>query len=201
MKTLYRGIVSAFVLAAIAGLAWFAGYKYQFGKTEKFETKEAILQQINKVSKWVTAEGYFSEVYDYKDYWMYDLSPLRKKALIRVKAKVSMGYDLSKASYDISELEKSIRVYNLPAPEIISIDHDADYYDLTEGSFNSFTIDELNSLNAKAKEYIEQVAMESELVDAVDDQAKTTFQWLRALVETAGWSLTIEESEEIPQTN
>jgi len=201
MKTLYRGIFSALVLAAIAGVAWFAGYKYQFGKTEKFETKEAILQQINKVSKWVTAEGYFSEVYDYKDYWMYDLSPLRKKALIRVKAKVSMGYDLSKASYDISELEKTIRVYNLPAPEIISIDHNADYYDLTEGSFNSFTIDELNSLNAKAKDYIEQVAMESELVDAVDDQAKTTFQWLRALVETAGWSLTIEESKEIPATN
>jgi len=101
----------------------------------------------------------------------------------------------------ISELEKTIRIYNLPDPEIISIDHDADYYDLTEGSFNSFTIDELNSLNAKAKDYIEQVALESELVDAVDEQAKTSFQWLRALVETAGWSLSIEESEEVPVSN
>jgi len=71
MKTLYRGIISLCVIAAIAALAWFAGYKYSFGQTEKFETKEAILKQINKVSKWVTAEGYFSEVYAYKDYWMY----------------------------------------------------------------------------------------------------------------------------------
>ena len=201
MKTVYRGIISALILAGIAGLAWFAGYKYSFGKTEQFETKEAILQQINKVSKWVTAEGYFSEVYDYKDYWMYDLSPLRKKALIRVKAKVSMGYDLSKASYDISELEKSIHIYNLPKPEIISIDHDADYYDLTEGSFNSFTIDELNSLNAKAKDYIEKVALESELVDAVDEQAMTSFQWLRVLVETAGWTLTVEDVNPSPISN
>ena len=66
---------------------------------EKFrltEQSQVLMEKIKTVAKLVTVEGYFSEVYDYQDYWNYDVSMFRKKALIRVKAKVSVGYDLSK---------------------------------------------------------------------------------------------------------
>ena len=47
-----------------------------------------VMEKVQKVLKLVTVEGQFSEIHQHSEYYGYDISPLRKKALIRVKAKV-----------------------------------------------------------------------------------------------------------------
>jgi hypothetical protein len=149
-------------LLALAGLFvlgfWIARSMYQ--KKEKVKTEEdatVLLEKIQTVAKLVTVEGYFSELYNYKDYYAYDWWIFRKKAILRVKAKVSAGYDLSGLAFDVQLDQNLIIIRNIPdTPQIISIDHQLDYYDISEGTFNSFSETDYNKINQNAKSFIEE---------------------------------------------
>ena len=85
-----------------------------------------LLERIEKVAKLVTVDGYFSEVYDYKDYYGYDWSIFRKKALIRVKAHVLAGYDLDQIKIDANSANRTITLSQWPKAEVLRIDHALD---------------------------------------------------------------------------
>ena len=134
-------------------------------------------------------EGYFSEIYDYQDYWKYDISPLRKKALVRIKAKVSVGYDLTQMEIKALPDEKRMIISNLPDPSIISIDHDLDYYDISQGTFNTFTEADYNKINRNAKEMIRKNAEGSDLFLSAEEQSNQLLDIIQFMVEGAGWKL------------
>ena len=163
------------------------------------ESATVMVDRIKKVFKVATVEGQFSEVYSYKDYWGYDWSPFRKKALLRVKAKVSVGYDLESLVIDVDHDAKHISVKNLPNPRILSIDHDLDYYDITEGTFNSFTEKDYNVLQKNAKSFVEERVADSDLYMKAGEQAKDIFDFLSTFVKNAGWTISIEEVEIVPE--
>ena len=182
-------IIGAIILAAfLLGIA-LTRYYYAQTTVKAEEQSQVLLEKIKTVAKLVTVEGYFSEVYDYKDYWAYDFSPFRKKALIRVKAKVSVGYDLSDMNIKMNHTTKTVILSELPDPKIISIDHDLDYYDLTEGTFNSFSTQDLTQLNEKAKNFIRQQAESSDLLITAEKQGNQILDMIEFMVETAGWHL------------
>lgn len=170
--------------------------KWYFQKQEEVVTEDStvLIEQIKSVSKLITVEGYLAEIYDYKDYYGYDIPGFRKKALIRVKAKVSVGYDLERMKITTNADEKVIRLSEIPMPELLSIDHELDYYDIQEGIFNAFSTEDYNKLNSNAKEFVRQKAQESELFDKAKLQKNNVFEMINLLVETAGWQLEIEES-------
>jgi len=180
------------ILFFLLGL-WVSKYVYHWADLQKEETSEVLLERVQTVAKLITVEGYFSEVYDYKDYYGYNLSLFRKKALIRVKAKVSVGYDLSQLEFKARPDEKIIIVNNLPDPEILSIDHDLDYYDISEGVFNSFSPQDYTKLNQRAKQYIEERAKESELLQSAQHQGKQILDMMRFMVEQSGWQMEYRE--------
>lgn len=192
------------ILALCGGVFWGTKMYYTFQiKTEVKEESKVLLEKIKKVSKLITVEGYFSEIYDYQEYWGYDLSPFRKKALIRVKAKVSVGYDLTKVNFEANTATKTIIISNLPDPEIMSIDHDLDYYDITEGTFNTFEEADYNKMNASAKEKVRKEALNSDLFLTAEAESAELMEIIKFMVEGAGWSLqfetrlpTLEEYEE-----
>jgi hypothetical protein len=137
-----RFIRPALALLALLAL-FFLGFwtaRSWYRPKEKVKTEEdatVILEKIKTVSKLVTVEGYFAELYNYKDYYAYDWWIFRKKAIVRVKAKVSAGFDLSNLSFDVRPEESLIIIKNIPdSAQIISIDHQLDYYDISEGTFN-----------------------------------------------------------------
>jgi Protein of unknown function (DUF4230) len=175
---------------------FFAGYVVSqlFGsaKSNATEQSRVLLEKINTVSKLVTVEGQFSEIYDYKDYWGYDFSPFQKKALVRIKAKASVGYDLSKMKVESRPLERKIIISALPEPEVISLDHSLDYYDITQGSFNPFTTEDYTKINEKAKEMVKTQAQNSELFAAARKQGNQMLDMIRFIVESAGWKLEIK---------
>ncbi|MEL7119263.1 MAG: DUF4230 domain-containing protein [Bacteroidota bacterium] len=168
-------------------------YYFTLKIEEKIEENSTVLlEKIKTVAKLITVEGYFSEVYNYKDYWGYDWGIFRKKALMRVKAKVSVGFDLSKMKIEAREEEKLIIISQLPEAEILSIDHDMDYYDLKEGTFNSFTEQDYNKLQENAKKYIEAKARESELFDEAKAQGNQMIDLIAFITEAAGWTIKVE---------
>ena len=181
-------IAIAFLLFFLAGIFLTTKY-YEWQEVKVKEESQVLLEKIKKVYQVVTVEGHFSEVYDYQDYWGYDYSPFRKKALVRVKAKVLAGYDLS--TFEITALpdEKKIILSQLPDPKIISIEHDLDYYDLTEGTFNAFTAADYNTINTKAKAYILDKASESGLLKSAEEQGNQTIEMIQFMVENAGWTI------------
>ncbi len=178
------------LLTGIFGLGvWMTHRFYQKLETKEQESGQVLLEKIKTVAKMITVEGYFSEIYDYEDYWGYDLSIFKKKALLRVKAKVSAGYDLSNMTIEANSGKKKIVISNIPDPEILSIDHDVDYYDLQEGIFNNFTAEDYTKLQVSAKDFIEQKAKESDLFLAAEEQSGQMLDMIRFIVESAGWTL------------
>ncbi len=160
---------------------------------QKQETSaDVLLERVRSVAKLVTVEGYFSEIYNYKDYYNYDISLLRKKALLRVKAKVSVGYDLNQVQFETQPDARELFIRNLPAPTIIAIEHDIDYYDIAEGAFNSFSEEDYNRLNRDAKDYIREKARESILMEEAKAQGVQLLEVMRYLAEASGWEVVIE---------
>ena len=185
-------------LLLLALVATFVGgillTRWYFKRTEAVvqESGVVLLERIKQVAKLVTVEGYFSEIYDYQDYYGYDLSFFRKKALIRVKAKVSVGYDLEKMKITAVSETKTIQLSGIPPAEILSIEHDLDYYDVQEGFFNEFSPDDYDKLNASAKEFIRKKAMESDLTKNASNQRNILLETMKFMAESTGWTLEME---------
>ncbi len=184
----------------IVGLLVFFGlgvfvtrYYFTFKVEQKVEeNSEVLLEKVKTVAKLVTVEGYFSEIYNYKDYWGYDWGIFRKKALLRVKAKVSIGYDLRKMKMEAQEETRTLILSNIPDPELISIEHDIDYYDLQQGAFNSFSEEDYNKLNKGAKDYIVAKVEESDLFEQAQAQGNEMIELIRFITESAGWTVVVE---------
>jgi Protein of unknown function (DUF4230) len=170
----------------------------------KEEQATVLLEKIQTVAKMVTVEGYFSELYSHQDYWKYDWWIFRKKALLRVKAKVSVGYDLERMKIETFPDEKRIVISNVPVePQLISIDHQVDYYDISEGTFNSFSPQDYSAMQKKARELIEQKAKESSLFPKAREQGIKILDLITFMGTSAGWEVEVlregaAEAKELP---
>jgi hypothetical protein len=190
MTTRFLNLIFAVLLFG----AGFMTHKYIVSAKEitAQEQSKVLLDKIREVTKLVTVEGNLSEIYNYKDYWGYDFFPFQKKVIILIDAKVSVGYDLQKMNLRSDALTKTLTISTLPAPEILSLEHDLKYYDISEGTFNSFSAKDYTELQGKAKDFIRQKAEESELKRRASTQGNKLVDMIRFMVEGAGWKLVIE---------
>ena len=177
------------ILLAFGGGAWLMRYYYQLQQPNAMEEGTVLLEQINKVAKLITVEGEFSELYTYKDYLYYDISPLRKKALLRVKAKVSVGYDLSNMTIVPDYETRTFYISDIPDPEILSIDHEVSYYDIEEGVFNYFDERGQTKLVEDAKAFLRKKAEESRLFEAATEQGVELLDLIKFMAESTGWTV------------
>ncbi len=192
MTTRFLNLIFAILLFG----AGFMTHKYLVSLKEitAQEQSKVLLDKIRAVTKLVTVEGNLSEIYNHKDYWGYDFFPFQKKIIILVDAKVSVGYDLQKMNLQSDALTKTLTISALPEPEILSLDHNLKYYDISEGTFNSFTAKDYTELQDKAKDFIRQKAEESELKRSASAQGNKLIDMIRFMVEGAGWKLVIENT-------
>lgn len=182
-------LITVLVFIALLVGVYFGYQQYTDWRSIKAkEESTVLLEKMRTVAKLITVEGQFSEIISYKDYWAWDWFPFRKKALIRVQATVSVGYDLSKVTFRAYPEQKRMVIEQLPAPEILSLEHDLDYYDLSEGTFNTFLKEDYNRINAEAKAKIREQAENSELFSAAQDQAAKMLDLMAFMVESTGWT-------------
>ena len=113
----------------------------------------------------------------------------KKKALVVIKAKAHIGYDLSKILMHADEGKKTIILDNFPQPEVLSIEPELEFYDIKSGFFNFFAPDDLTKLNAEAKSHIREKIPESGLMDTARKEALQTVLIMEKIVETIGWTL------------
>lgn len=178
----------------IAGLYW--GSQVGTPKTE--ENTSVVVEKIEKVAKLITVETHLSEIYSYKDYYNYDWSWLRKKALLRVNAKVSAGYDLKKLNIKVDSKTKTIHIGPMPQVEILAVDHSLDYFNIEEGVFNSFTPQDYNKINANAKDYIKKIAGQNEVLQQAAAQENTMIEMMATMARGMGYTLVVEKNAAPP---
>ena len=190
---MFRSLSPLFtLLIALAVGAWL-GYQYFAARNRPTEDAAVLLEKIQAVTKLITVEGQFSEVYNYNEYQGYFSFFWDKKVLVRARATVSAGYDLGAMRLEAEPEQKVIRMSALPQPQILSIDHTLDYYDISEGLFVSFTPEDYNRINQRAKDLIRDQALKSDLLPAARNQAAKMLDLIRFMVESAGWRLVIED--------
>ncbi|MCB0646869.1 MAG: DUF4230 domain-containing protein [Saprospiraceae bacterium] len=187
------------VAALFLAVGWFWGKKSQLFEPQIKASSSVVVEKMEKVLKLVTVEATLSEIYNYKDFYTYDVFPLRKKAMLRVNAKVAAGYDFDKITITVDSTMGKVVIANMPKAEILAIDHTLDYYDIEQGLFNSFTSDDYNHINNNAKEYIKNVALQSGVIEKANEQKKEMIDMWRTILDGMGYKLEILEQNQLPE--
>lgn len=179
------------VLGAIIMYWFYSLFRKKKSKEITEQQSTVILNKIRSVCKLVSVEGDFAEIYHYentKDSFM-SLFRSKKKALIIIKAKAHIGYDLNKLNMRADNDRKRIILSHFPEPEVLSIEPDLQFYDIKNGIFNSFSPTDLTQLNQEAKEHIKQKIPESGLMESAKNEAMQAVLVVEKIVETIGWTL------------
>lgn len=194
MKYLKYLAFSILLLFAIIGLLSISNtwQKWTSPRTEVSAT--VLLERIEKVVKLTAVEGSFSEIYNYKNHIMADIWPLRKKALVRIQANVAVGYNFEDLQIDIDDASKTITISSFPQPQILSIDHNLDYYNFENGLFNMISNKDITAMGEEAKEFISTKATESDLFEKAEEQKGELFEMLQLAMSASGWKLILPES-------
>ncbi len=190
------------ILGAIATYWVYTFFKKKQSKEVTLHQSTVLLEKIRSVSKLVSVEGEFAEIYKYENTKERFLSLVssKKKALVVINAKAQIGYDLQKVQIESDVENKRIILTNFPQPEVLSIEPELEFYDIKNGMFNSFSPDDLTTLNNEAKQHIKDKIPESGLMDTARKEALQAVLLIESIVATIGWkldysALKIEDSE------
>ena len=187
MEYLFIGLALGTILAFFL----YSRFGSSSGKRHAQSQSVILMEKIRTVCKFITVEGDFAEIYHYqslRDKWIKKLIGT-KKALVLVDAKAHIGFDLTKIKMDADPEKKTIRLYDFPQPELLSIETDFKFYSKTEGWANPFTSADLTDINKEAKQHIVDKIPESGLYKQASMQALDTIQLMEQLVDTIGWKL------------
>ena len=195
MKWIKRILIALLIVFALIGGYSLYNFLNNLG-AKKEVSATVLLERVEKVMKLVTVEGNFSEIYDYKHHLIADIWPFRKKALVRVNAKVLVGYDFEKVLVDLDHENRILSFTNIPQPEILSIEHDMDYYNFENGLFNMITNKDITEMGFEAKEFIAKKAEESDLYVKAEEQRLDLFEVLELAIEASGWTLNVNQGPE-----
>jgi len=195
MKSIKNILILVLLLCLLAAGSYIYFKQVLIPRRHTVESSTVVLEKINKVLKLVTVEGQFSEISKHEEYYGYNISPLRKKTLIRVNAEVLVGYDLEKVEMKIDEQARRIHIDKFPTPEILSLDDDVEYFDISEGLFVSFSKEDYTAIQKKAKKDIEEVALESGLIESAEKQKDELISLIDLTLNNIGWELVIKEKQ------
>lgn len=159
------------------------------------QQSQLLLEQVRQVCKLITVEGEFSEIFTHRDAKkvFFNLLHLEKKALIIVKAKVLVGFDLTKIDIGINKDKKQVTLSQFPGPEIMSIETDLEYYDLQKGMISKFSEGDLTEILKNTKNFIREKAETGHLMQIANNQSADTIGIIRQLIESVGWELVSEK--------
>ena len=154
-----------------------------------------IVERIQKVMKLVTVEGNYSELMTYKDFDYVNFPGFRKDAIVKVNAKVSVGYNLGNMKITSDEKTKTIVIFIFFLPEILSTDTDIKFENLNTGWFTSFSEAEMTKLNQLAKQKIKEKALNAELIKQAEEQKNDVLDLIFYMAKENGYKIIIEGNE------
>ncbi|SFT12968.1 Protein of unknown function [Zhouia amylolytica] len=169
----------------------FSTYRLKRSKEVTNTQSVVLLEKIRKVCKLVVVEGEFAEIYDHQQDkgYFFGMISSTKRALLIVKAKVHIGFNLQKLKMEADNKRKRIILHAFPEPEVLSFEPNYKFYDIKDGVLNKFKPDEISQLNEKAREFVMDKIPESGLMDTARKEALETILIIQNIVETIGWKL------------
>ncbi len=193
-----RQLLYTLIGLALLGGAFFGGIWYIKKQTVTTHNSDLVIENIERIWKLSTVEADVSELYKFKDYQYYDFSPFRKEALVRVNAKVAAGFDFDQIDISIDEDAHHITFDGFPDPEILSVDHTLEYYDIKQGTFNSFSPEELSALQQRAKDSIQSSAVDRHILSAAAESKEEIIDLMTLATRGMGWEIIIKDTETLP---
>ena len=189
------------ILVVLIGILGFKLFISDLFKQKDNSTVDStiVVQRIQKVMKLITVEGHYSELMKYKDFSYIDFPGFRKDALLKVDAKVSIGYNLDSMDITTDEKNKTIVIKHMPKPEIFSVDSDIKFQNLSSGVFTGFSEEELTKLNKMAKDNIRKKALSMELIRQAEEQKNELFDLLFYMAKGNGYSIIVEGNSLTPK--
>lgn len=137
-------------------------------------SSHTVVESMKKVFKIVVAEGQLNEIYNYENTKkLLKFIPSTKKALVIVRAKVLIGYDVEKCKWEVNERNNTITLLEFPKPEILSLEPDFNYYYFEDDLFNFINRKDLQQIQDLAKEQVRRAALQSGLMKIASEQMKT----------------------------
>lgn len=198
MELLFLGLIGGSIIS------YFIFKHFSFVNKRNTTNKQSVilLDKIKKVSKLITVEGEFAEIYHHentKEKFL-GLFTSKKKAIILINAKVHIGFDFRKIKMHTDTKSKILTLSEFPTPEVFSIEPNLRFYDIQNGLLNKFSSEDLTAVNKEAKEHILQKIPESNLMQTANKEAIEAISLMQNLVETIGWKLDYT-SLELPDNN
>lgn len=197
MKRIFA--ILGIIFSILLGMNLYIYFKDSAKPVTEKESK-VLLEKVRKVCKLVTVEADFLERYTEKNIrpmTVYIPFPTTfrfpKEAIIEITGTVMVGYNMEKASITMDEKQRKVIIQNLPEPEILGIDHEIKYENLTESFFNEFEKEDYTQLAKNAKEELKNRALEDKLLQRAEAEGNDLVEIIRAIVQSAGWSLEVEE--------
>ena len=151
------------------------------------ESSHTVIESMRKVFKVVLAEGFFNELYNFEETKkLFRLIPSTKRALVIIQAKVLVGFDFEKCTWEVDEAHQKIKLISFPEPEIVSIETDYKYYNFDEGIFNLLSREDLTRIQVNGKKQVEHAAIKSDLPRMATEQMRTL---LTEVVQSKNWQI------------
>ncbi len=192
MDFIYGLLLGALVVGAVL---YFSRSFFTKNKTQ--EQSIILLEKIRNVSKLITVESDFSEILHYSDAKniLLNLLSSHKKAIVLANSKVMVGFDMKQMRIQPDPNRKLLTITHFPEPQVLSIETDVEYYDVSNGLFNKFAAKDLTQLNKKVRENIENKIPHSGVLETAHQKALETVGMIEQIVDTFGWKLSYSELE------
>ncbi|MBT8283153.1 MAG: DUF4230 domain-containing protein [Muriicola sp.] len=158
------------------------------------ENTMLIQEQIKNVSKLIVTEGYFAEVYTYRDSQQLfgQLFTVDKKALVVVNAEVSVAYDLRKIDFRVDQETRTLFIQGIPEPEI-KINPDFEYYDISADYLNPFIAEDYNKIKSHVNTSLLKKVEASSLKTNARNRLLSELSKFYVLTNSMGWTLKYRE--------
>lgn len=184
----------ALILGLAGGVAATIFFYQQKTRRQITDQSVVILDKIKQMCTLITVEGEFSEIFTHREgrKIFFNLLQMEKKALIIIKAKVHIGFDLTQINIETDPVQKVVKLSKFPSPEIVSIETDLEYYDIQKGIIDKLSVSDLTKINKRSKEFIRGKVYDSQLIKIARNQADDTISVLHQLVDSTGWKLITE---------
>ena len=190
--------MNRFIFGFIAALLVLGSIWYFVGKRENQDEIRAnsamIQQQIQSVGKLIVTEGYFSQVFTFKNSQNMFLNLMKsdKKALVVANAKATVEYDLRQMETRIDEENKTVIITKIPEP-VINIYPEIEYYDVTQDYFNKFEAKDYNKIKTSVTAQFREKIESSGLKDNAQERLMSELVNIYVLTKSMGWTLMYNE--------
>lgn len=170
-------IIGIMVLSIVIGaVITYLIFQLRQAKKSSVSTKTSshtVVESIKRVFKIVVTEGQMNEIFNYENTKkLLKFIPSTKKALVIVRAKVMIGYDVNKCKWEIDEEKRVINLLSFPKPEILSLETDFNYYYFEDDLFNFISRKDLQDIQFLAKEQVKKSVLQSDLLKIASEQMK-----------------------------